>query len=98
MFATAHGSQVRGAAPQAFFATIQAAAKQIPPQSHGALAAAEKARIPVARIFGGALDAPHQAVVGTLQSTGATLAHGFAPARKSSAIAAANASGRIANG
>ena len=69
MFAGAHRSQMRGATSKSLFASIQAAREHVPPQADAALAATVKTRIAVARVFGCAIKASHQAGVSTFQST-----------------------------
>jgi hypothetical protein len=54
---------MRGATSQSLFASIQATREQIAPQADAAFAATVQTRIPVARIFGCALEASHQAIV-----------------------------------
>jgi len=60
---------MRGATSQSLFASIQATREQIAPQADAAFAATEKTRIVVARVFGCAFEASHQAGVGPFQST-----------------------------
>jgi hypothetical protein len=69
MFAVAHRSQMRGTASQSLVAAIEAACEQVSPQAHTAFAATVKTRIAVARVFGCALEASHQAAVSTFEST-----------------------------
>jgi S1-C subfamily serine protease len=52
------------AGPQSFFAAVEPAGKEIPPQAHAALAAAEEAWISISRISGSAREASHEPFVG----------------------------------
>ena len=59
----AHRSQMPYAVLQSLFAAIETTGKQVPPETHGALPATEKTGIPLARIFGGACETSHHALV-----------------------------------
>jgi hypothetical protein len=67
MFAVAHRPQMQDAASQSLLLAIQAAGEQVPPQPHAALAATVETWIAIARVFGCALEASHQAGVGTFE-------------------------------
>jgi hypothetical protein len=67
MLAIAHRSQVKRAAPQSLFAAIEPAGDEIPPQPDAALAATIETWIVPARVFGGACETPHQALVCRVQ-------------------------------
>jgi hypothetical protein len=67
MFAVAHRPQMQDAASQSLLLAIQATGEQVPPQPHAALAATVETWIAIARVFGCALEASHQAGVGTFE-------------------------------
>jgi hypothetical protein len=67
MFAVAHRPQMQNAATQSLFAAIEAAGEEIPPQAHAACAATEEPWITSARVFGGARETSHHAVVSRFQ-------------------------------